>query len=57
MPTWDQGDLLFVRSAHSGYEQIGLAFLRCQLLASDLFGPLMIFLDLYMTGGFSYESL
>ena len=35
MLTWDQGDLLFVRSAHSGYEQIGLAFLRCQLLASD----------------------
>ena len=36
MPIWDQGDLLFVRSTHSGYEQIGLAFLRCQFLASDL---------------------
>ena len=57
MLIWDQGDLLFVRSTHSGYEQIGLAFLRCQKSASDLFGPLMIFLDLYMTGGFSYESL
>ena len=36
MLIWDQGDLLFVRSTHSGYEQIGLAFLRCQFLASDL---------------------